>query len=636
MTQRPLNQSRPRSKARRLGLLGLWVWLPFALPAALIAAPPDLLPPALSPGLPPMSAPERADQEAPACSAPWLKALRERPIAAHRLAPQVVAARFVGALPATPSRLPDRARLADEVRPAGRDELLQSSEPSDPYFRLGQQLNLRRAHFPEAWEVTFSLPEVKVAVVADGVDLGHAELANKVWRNPGEVPGNAIDDDRNGYVDDTVGWDFGENDADPRIVRDPSNPKRYNGSPPTGTVLAGIVAAETHNKLGIAGAAWHARFMPLKTFYPTRDGRLGSRIDLVTEAICYAVNQRADVILLSAMSVPRPDDEAVFADLMQTQEAIEEAWRQGILVIAPGGECGQATGRPWCPDPARIGDNRPPFPASLDRVIGVSSLNTVDQTEVAASYGDWIDIAAPGEDIPTTWAEERGYDKPDPIIRVRSSFWPTPSELAAAHVAAAIALMRSANPTLEPLRLQKALCDHANRRLPGQSFVAPPDGSALRNDHVGCGMLDAERSLENIGWRPMLQPNRATHPVDMDDPGRSSPLILSSRNLNVSAVTILSSQAWLRFERLNQLTGQMAQFALKVDGETLRREQGGGLAAGSELRPTVEAVVDDELYPNAHAQSGAQALDLVFRVSRISRLHLPALLRAGGLNEEGP
>ena len=333
------------------------------------------------------------------------------------------------------------------------------------------------------------------------------------------------------------------------------------------------------------------------------------------------------------MSVPRPDDEAVFADLMQTQEAIEEAWRQGILVVAPGGECGQATGRPWCPDPARYSDNRPPFPASLDRVIGVASLNTVDQTEAAASHGDWIDMAAPGEDIPTTWAEERGYDKPDPIIRVRSSFWPTPSELAAAHVAAAIALMRSANPALEPLRLQKALCDHANRRLPGQTFVAPPDGSALRNDHVGCGMLDAERALENIAWRPMLQPNRATHPVDMDDPGRSSPLVLSSRNLNVSAVVVQSSQAWLRFERLNQMTGQMAQFALRVDGEALRRDQGGGLAAGSELRPTVEAVVDGELYPGAYAQSGAQSLDLVFRVARISRVHLPALLRAGSLSD---
>lgn len=637
MTQGRANLPRlPRSSVpRRLAGVGFLACLPFLLPAPMQAAPAvQVAPAARSPIL------DRPQQDAPVCSPTWLRALRERPAgrARFRPEPQLLAPLITDSSlgRARPSAEGTAAAVAASalrpLGPSGNDELLQSSEPNDPYFRLSRQLNLRRAHFPEAWEVTFSMPEVKVAIVADGVDMGHAELVNKVWRNPGEVPGNAIDDDRNGYVDDVVGWDFGEGDADPRIVRDPANPGRFGNSPPTGTVMAGVVAAETHNGFGIAGAAWHARYMPLKTYYPTRDGRVGSRIDLVTEAICYAVNQRADVVLLSAMLVPKPDDEAVFNDLMQTQEAIEEAWRQGVPVVAPGGDCGKAAGQAWCPDPERYGDNRPTFPASLNRVIGVASLNTTDQTPSRSSFGDWVDIAAPGVDVLTTWAAGRSGYGPDSIINISGS-WPTPSELAAAHVAAAIALLRTANPRLEPLRMQKALCDHANRRLPGQTFQPPPDGSALRNDAVGCGMLDVERALENIAWRPMLQPERALHPVDMDDPGRSPPLVLSSRNLNVSALALRSSQDWLRFERLNQMTGQAAQFALKVDGELLRREQGGGLAAGSELRPTVEAVVDAELYPNAHAQSGAQSLDLVFRVSRLSRVHLPTLLRGAAMHE---
>lgn len=570
--------------------------------------------------------PEAPRQDVEVCSTAWLRRIRS-----------LDAAPIPGAnLLAAPGSGPAAVLAPPMASPDGRDDLLQQNvEPNDPYFRQNQQQNLRRIHIPEAWEVTFGMPEMTVAVVADGVDYGHSELAAKLWHNLGEQPNNAIDDDGNGYVDDAIGWDFGERDPNPMINFDPADAERFKGAAPTGTVMAGVVAAATNNRAGISGAAWNARIMPLKTYYPIKDARgnsfLGSKIDLVTEAICYAVNNRADIILLSTMSVPRPDDEAVIGDLLQTQEAIDHAWRQGILVVAPGGECGQAAGRPWCPDPERFGDNRPPFPASLDHVLGVSSVNSLDKTIANASFGDWVDIAAPGEDVPTTWADHRGYPTDNPIVRIKSTFWPTPSDLAAAHVAAVLALMRSANPRLEPLRLQKVLCDNANRRLNGQTFTPPADGSALRNDALGCGLVDAEKALENMPWQLMLEPGRAVHPLDIDNLDASLPLVLTSRNLNVSAIGLRSSQTWIRFAGMDQQPGQTAQFRLSVDGEALRRERGGGLAAGTEVRPTMEAVVDAELYPASSALSTAQKLEIVFRVGKIHRVHLPAVLRAAAL-----
>ena len=122
-------------------------------------------------------------------------------------------------------------------------------EPNDLFYPA--QWNLRKIEAPAAWQITTGSDEVVIAVIGTGVDLDHAELRNKIWTNPGETPGNGIDDDRNGYVDDVHGWDF---------VNQRGEPQDDHGH---GTFVATVAAAETNNGLGIAGMSWGAEIMPI-------------------------------------------------------------------------------------------------------------------------------------------------------------------------------------------------------------------------------------------------------------------------------------------------------------------------------------------------------------------------------------
>lgn len=134
---------------------------------------------------------------------------------------------------------------------------------------------------PEAWDTTTGKADTVVAVIDEGVDINHPDLKDNIWTNPGEIPGNNVDDDNNGYVDDVHGWDFVNNDAS---VYDP-NPVTGQGDE-HGTHVSGTIAAEGNNGLGVTGVNWQASIMPLKFLGPNG----GSTLDAV-KASDYVFNK---------------------------------------------------------------------------------------------------------------------------------------------------------------------------------------------------------------------------------------------------------------------------------------------------------------------------------------------------------
>lgn len=120
-----------------------------------------------------------------------------------------------------------------------------SRYPNDPYFRLYQQNGLMLLGALDAWDTSRGGSDVTVAVISTGVQYGHPDLSSKIWRNDDEIGGNGLDDDRNGYVDDILGWNFPADTNDPMDI-----PKGR------GTMMAGIIGAATNNDEGIAGTSW--------------------------------------------------------------------------------------------------------------------------------------------------------------------------------------------------------------------------------------------------------------------------------------------------------------------------------------------------------------------------------------------
>ena len=107
----------------------------------------------------------------------------------------------------------------------------------------------------EAWNLQQGSPDITIAILDDGVELSHEDLAANIFINPGEAPGNGIDDDGNGFIDDVNGWDFYDNDNDP-------NPAVVNDS--HGTAVAGVAAARGQNALGVSGVCQNCKILPIK------------------------------------------------------------------------------------------------------------------------------------------------------------------------------------------------------------------------------------------------------------------------------------------------------------------------------------------------------------------------------------
>lgn len=256
--------------------------------------------------------------------------------------------------------------LVDATAPDWR--LAALGVPDDPLF--SNQWNMDRIAMPAVWDIVAGDPAVVIAAIDSGIDLTHPDLIGQFWANQGELPGNFLDDDGNGYVDDVSGWDFVQNDATPQD-------DYWHG-----THVAGIIAASTDNGVGVAGVAPGVRLMSLKILDATGDGATG---DLIS-ALAYAADNGAGVANLS-LAYQQPPPESVISLL---QAAINEAHQQGLLVVAASGNQGAATVL---------------YPAALDHVLAVGATTATDERWTSSSYGSALDLVAPGSGVlSTVWS----------------------------------------------------------------------------------------------------------------------------------------------------------------------------------------------------------------------------------------
>ena len=245
--------------------------------------------------------------------------------------------------------------------------------PNDPLYDQQWYIPAIKANL--VWAQTTGGSEQVIAILDTGVDTEHPDLKNKIWQNPGEIPGNGIDDDGNGLIDDVNGWDYINNDNDPKD--DNSH----------GTHVAGIAAAETNNGIGIAGVNWQAKIMPLKVFQSSGRGDAST----ISQGIIYAANKGATAINMSFGS---------YARSITMENALANAYATSILVAAAGNDGVDVDG---C-IPRGIN-----FPAALSYVLGVQSpdgsfSNSDCNGPTYSNYQDLFnyELKAPGTNIIST------------------------------------------------------------------------------------------------------------------------------------------------------------------------------------------------------------------------------------------
>jgi len=269
---------------------------------------------------------------------------------------------------------------------------------------------------PAAWDVTTGSRDVVVAVIDTGVDVRHPDLAANIWRNPGEIPGDGVDNDANGFVDDVHGWNF---------VRDTPNPRDDNGH---GTHVAGTIGAVGDNGIGGTGVAWQVSIMPLK--FLDRRGS-GATSDAVA-AINYATRMRRDFGIDVVATNNSWGGSGPSASL---RVAIAAGGAAGILFVAAAGNDGEDN------------DRMPTYPASDrdDSVIAVAATDRIDRPATFSNTGATsVDLAAPGVRIRSTAPDGRS-----------ATFSGT--SMAVPHVTGTIALVAAANPAATAAQRRTAI-----------------------------------------------------------------------------------------------------------------------------------------------------------------------------------
>ncbi len=339
--------------------------------------------------------------------------------------------------------------------------------PNDPL--IDEQWYLDKIAAKDAWDQQQGSDDIVVAILDSGVDYVHDDLLDNIWVNRGEIDGNEIDDDGNGYIDDVYGYDFVWDEPSPfPVIGGESIPIAVSH----GTVIAGIIGAVGDNAEGITGINWDVSLMPLRILNETGSGTPNDMID----AVHYAVDNGADVINMSFAGYFTSD---------ALEEAVTYAYEQGVVIVAAAGN-----------DDVSL-NQRPIYPICYsgeeDWVLGVSASDDTDAKADFSNFGsDCVDISAPGTDVFSV----NYYDPPNGYDDEYIGGWDGTS-LAAPMVSGAAALLLSAYPSMTPTDVMTVL----------KLSVDPLIGE--RRVHMGAGRLNIDSALElaeDMGFSTVYDP----------------------------------------------------------------------------------------------------------------------------------
>lgn len=385
------------------------------------------------------------------------------------------------------------------------DPLVQYAEPNYQAYALEvpndeqwpYQWALPKIGAPQAWDIAHCQGTI-IAVLDTGVHLEHSDLCNTLWTNPGEIPGNGIDDDGNGKIDDVHGWHFYQNcnigvclPYENRIIQDD------NGH---GTHVTGVAAAETNNAIGIAGVSWGARIMTVKVLDQHGDGYYYD----IAAGIVYAVDNGAQVINLSLGG-----DEPSFV----LQEAVRYAYQRGALLVAAAGNDG----------------GRVLYPAAYPEVMAVTATNPYDQRSSFSNYGPEVDIAAPGEAILSTWLPPYNY------------YYKWGTSMATPHVSGAAALLWSWRPDFTNVQIKQ--------RLETQADDVNADLYPGFDPYLGWGRLNIYCALAGLTPVPARTPTPVATPSPTPSATPSTPT-LTATAIPTAQFTPTPTNTPVRFYRI--------------------------------------------------------------------------------------
>jgi subtilisin family serine protease len=299
----------------------------------------------------------------------------------------------------------DRLIKTGAVRFCSPDYIVTTTlAPNDPKYSEQVTNALNPINAEEAWDVRTDGTGPVVAVIDSGIEYTHPDLAQNIWVNSGEIPGNGIDDDSNGYIDDVHGIN---------TINDSGDPMDDNFH---GTHCAGTIGAVGNNGIGVTGIAWRAQIMALKFITATGWGSYSNAI----QAIDYARMMKNKGVPLRVLSNSWGGGpySAVLND------SIQQARAAGLIFVAAAG------------NEYYNNDLDPFYPANFEGVVSVAATNYRDDLANFSQYGEnTVHIAAPGSDIYSTSLNN-------------SYIFASGTSMATPHVAGALTLLFAHRPEL--------------------------------------------------------------------------------------------------------------------------------------------------------------------------------------------